>query len=115
MGEPDAFHKETSPLKMPIVFNALALPLLLLSQKYFSHRFRSQEIELPWQTEIGLGWGPPFVLAGMLLVTLVMRSRLQPRVMQIWERVLVVALGIVIGHHIISMALGFPTGHTELS
>lgn len=89
--------------------------MMVASQNFFRRKFEIEEFELPGLTELALGWAPRLAMLiqiGLTAVTLRWGSVQQKR---LWEPLLVVWLGIVVGHHVIAMVLAFPHGHTELS
>jgi hypothetical protein len=89
--------------------------MMVASQYFFRRKFEIEEFELPGITELALGWVPQLAMLiqiGMTAVILRWGSVQQRR---LWEPLLVVWLGIVVGHHVIAMVLAFPHGHTELS
>ncbi len=101
---------------IPIVLNAVALALILISQTYFRRTFEARKIELAFQTEIALGIMPLVVLSAVLLLTLVIKRWAQVRWKSLWVSVAVCACGLVVGQHVIGIWLAFlPDGPVDLS
>jgi hypothetical protein len=95
--------------------SSVALVALLLSQSHFRDRFTTSKIELPLQTEIALSWIPPVILTATLLISVAAKYTSAVRFQVLWEPMLVIIIGMVIGHHIIAMFLPFMGGPVDLS
>lgn len=101
---------------IPIVLNAVALAMIPISQAYFRQIFETQQIELPFQTQITLGVMPLVVLAAVLFLTFVIKRWTKVRLKCVWIPFAVSACGLVVGQHVIGIWLAFlPDGPVDLS
>ena len=98
------------------VLNALFLVGILATQRVFAAGFEARKIELPYLTTVVLGPVFPSIHGVLLLTIIAARRALKAeRFNVIWESILFVLLGVIVGYYVIALWLAYPTGPPPLT
>ena len=107
--------RDVPSVAMVMCLNAVALAGILISQRHFRNQFTVFATDLPLQTQIAIGYIPPFIIAGCLILGLITTSPPFARFRALWQKLSFVTSILVIGHHTIAMSLAYVTGPVDLS
>lgn len=102
-------------LSAAIGLSAAAIPAIVLTQQFFSAKFISMELVLPYPTEFALGPVLPLILTGLLAATIFVKLRLGSQGKRVCEVVVVIVIGGIVGLLIVAIWAAFPISPASLS